>query len=292
MKVSVVSSQLSVVRSRNFLSLIPYPLPLIVIFHFSFFTLCTAQGNNTATKKLLKERDSLMAVSILNLDSNFIFVQGGAFEMGLTDTSTIEGGEIEKPQHKVIIKSFSMLKTPVTQALWYSVMDSNPSFRKNCYTCPVENVSWFDAQTFINELNKLHKGHYRLPTEAEYEYAADGGNKSKGLLYSGSNNIDEVCWYNNDGEGKSHPVGGKKPNELGLVDMSGNVWEWCSDWFEMYYYKVSPSDNPQGPEKGDRKVLRGGTWISIDEGCMVTSRGALLPNSKNKFTGFRIVRDQ
>jgi sulfatase modifying factor 1 len=263
---------------------------LLFIFHFSLFTFCVGQGNNTLSKKQIKERDSLMAVSILNLDSSFIFVQGGSFDMGLPDTSTVEGGDVEKPLHKVKVKSFYMLKTQVTQALWYSIMDTNPSFHKNCYTCPVENVNWYDAQKFIDKLNKMNKGHYRLPTEAEFEYAARGGNKSRGLDYSGSNDVNEVGWYTNNSGGKSHPVGEKKPNELGLADMSGNIWEWCSDWYEKYY-KGSPSDNPRGPAKGEKKVLRGGTWLSLDEGCLVISRGALDPSSKNKFTGFRIAKD-
>jgi len=261
------------------------------VFHFSFLTMCNAQMNNARSKKELNERDSLMAVSILNLDSNFVFVQGGAFEMGLPDASTVEGGEIEKPQHKVSIKSFYILKTPVTQALWYSVMDSNPSFHKNCYTCPVENISWDDAQTFINKLNALKKGHYRLPSEAEYEYAARGGNKSRNFNYSGSNEVNDVAWYTDNSKGQSHPVGEKKPNELNLIDMSGNIWEWCSDWYHMYYYKESPSDNPQGPVRGEKKVVRGGAWLSLDEGCMLTARGALMPAAKDKYTGFRIVRD-
>lgn len=212
--------------------------------------------------------------------------------MGLPDTSTVEGGEIEKPLHKVTLKSFYMLKTPVTQALWYSIMDSNPSFNKNCYMCPVENISWVDAQKFITKLNKINNEHYRLPTEAEYEYAARGANKSRGFDYSGSNDINDVAWYINNSKGRSHSVGEKKPNELGLVDMSGNMWEWCSDWYDMSYYKTSPSDNPQGPENGEKKVVRGGTWLSLDVGCLAVSRGALNPVSKDKFTGFRIVRDR
>lgn len=264
---------------------------LFFAFYFSFFAVCHGQGNNADLKKQVKERDSLMAVSILNLDSGFVFVQGGTFKMGLSDTSTVEGGDVEKPQHKVLLKSFYILKTPITQALWYSVMDTNPSFHKNCYTCPVENVSWVDAQKFIAKLNALHKGHYRLPTEAEFEYAAGGGNKSRQLDYSGSNDAKEVAWYTDDSHDGSHPVSEKKANELGLVDMSGNVWEWCSDWYGMYYYKDSPSDNPQGPARGEKRVLRGGGWLSLDEGCMVVSRGALFPTYKDKFTGFRIVRD-
>ena len=261
---------------------------LLSIFCFFVYRPCAAQIN---TGWNMAQRDSLMAVSILNFDSDFVFVKGGTFEMGLPDSSDIEGGEIEKPQHKVNLKSFFILRTPVTQALWFSVMDTNPSIHKDCYTCPIENVSWFDAQKFIGKLNKLKKGHYRLPTEAEFEYAAGGGNKGHGLKYSGSDDINEVGWFGDNAGMNSHPVGQKKHNELELADMSGNVWEWCSDWFEMFYYKVSPSDNPWGPEKGVEKVLRGGCWLSLDEGCMVTSRGQLKPAFKNKFTGFRLVRD-
>lgn len=262
-------------------------IPLVAICMLLFI-----QGIRAQENKSVRERDSLMAISILNLDSNFIFVQGGTFQMGLPDSSLVEGGEISKPQHKVTLKSFYMLKTPVTQALWCSVMDSNPSFHKNCYTCPVENISWYDAQEFINKLNAFHKGHYRLPTEAEYEYAARGGNKSKGFIYSGSNNETDVAWFNTNSNGQSHPVGQKKPNELGLMDMSGDIWEWCSDWYGMYYYKNSPSDNPLGPANGNNKVVRGGTWSSLDEGCLIISRGAARPSSKDKCIGFRIVRDR
>jgi len=261
------------------------------IFPVLFFTLLFLAVGKAQLNTSIRERDSIMAVSILNLDSNFVFVQGGSFQMGLPDTSLIEGGEVAKPQHKVIVKSFYILKTPVTQALWYSVMDSNPSFHKNCYTCPVENVSWYDAQAFINKLNSLYKAHYRLPTEAEYEYAARGGDKSKGFTYSGSNEETNVAWFVDNASGRSHPVGQKKVNELGLADMSGNIWEWCSDWYGIFYYKDSPSDNPQGPANGNGKVVRGGTWSSLDEGCLIISRGASLPSAKNRYTGFRIVRD-
>lgn len=261
------------------------------IFLATIFIFILTANTNAQGRKLTRVSDSLMAVSILNLDSNFVFVQGGTFQMGLPDASMIEGGEISKPLHKVALKSFYMLKTPVTQALWYSIMDSNPSLHKNCYTCPVENVSWYDAQEFITKLNALHKGHYRLPTEAEYEYAAGGGNKSRGFTYSGSNDETEVAWFDDNSNGQSHPVGQKKANELGLFDMSGNIWEWCSDWYGMFYYKNSPADNPQGPASGDKRVVRGGTWASLDEGCLVISRGAALPSYKDKYIGFRIVRD-
>ena len=208
--------------------------------------------------------------------------------MGLPDSSDVEGGEIEKPQHKVNLKSFYILKTPVTQVLWMAVMDSNPSFHNQCFTCPVEKVSWYDALEFINRLNTMTGKHYRLPTEAEFEYAASGGNKTHGYEYAGSNNVNDVAWYNRL---SSQPVALKKPNELGLYDMSGDIWEWCSDWFEDHYYNHSPIDSPQGPLKGEKKSLRGGTWVSLDEGCMVISRAGANPSHSDKYIGFRIVRD-
>ncbi len=264
----------------------------LVIYLFSYSSICFSQENNKPlSKKALHERDSLMAVSILNLDSNFIFVQGGTFQMGLPDTSDVEGSESYKPQHKVTVNGFYILKTHVTQALWFSVMDTNPSCHRDCYNCPVDNISWYDAQIFIAKLNALKHGHYRLPTEAEFEYAARGGNKSVNNEYSGSNAINDVGWYLDNSEGMSHPEGQKKPNELGLADMSGNMWEWCSDWFDMNYYKMSPLNNPIGPAKGDRKVVRGGTWASLDEGCLVVARGCAYPDFRDKFIGFRIVKD-
>lgn len=283
-QLSVISKHLPILNGK-------LQFTLSLAFYILFSGMCEAQTNSTLSKKETHERDSLMAISILNLDSDFVFIEGGAFQMGLPDTSAVEGSDIEKPQHKVTLKNFYILKSPVTQALWYAVMDSNPAFHKNCYTCPVENVSWNDAQRFITTLNQLTKGHYRLPSEAEFEYAARGGKKSKGFDYSGSNDVKDVAWYTDNSLDKSHPVGEKKPNELGLVDMSGNIWEWCSDWFAMYYYKNSPTDNPQGPTRGEKKVLRGGGWLSLDEGCLVISRGALMPSFKDKFTGFRIVKD-
>jgi len=247
---------------------------------------CSAQDEKRA-----HARDSLIAIAILNLDSNMVYVEGGTFKMGLPENSDVEGGEVEKPQHTVNVNSFYMLKTPVTQALWLSVMDSNTSVHKNCYTCPMENISFNDVQQFIKLLNKMTGKHYRLPTEAEFEYAASEGKKSHGYKYSGSNTIDEVGWYGSNAGMHSHPVAQKKPNELGLYDMSGNIWEWCSDWFDDHYYKYSPADNPTGPPHGLKKTLRGGTWISLDEGCLVIARAGAEPWSKDKYVGFRLVRE-
>jgi formylglycine-generating enzyme required for sulfatase activity len=150
----------------------------------------------------------------------------------------------------------------------------------------VENVSWHDANEYAKKVGK------RLPTEAEWEYAARGGNKSKGYTYSGSNGIDAVGWYYDNSNSKTHPVTQKQPNELGLYDMSGNVWEWCSDWYGEESYSSSPQNNPQGPNSGSRRVLRGGSWPVSDYGCRVANRLRFDPDSGNDSFGFRLVLSQ
>ncbi len=158
---------------------------------------------------------SLAASSIFSLDNDMVMVKGGTFLMGIRDTADVEGGEHEKPGHKVTLDNFYISKYEVSQALWIAVMDTNPSIHKDCYLCPVENVSWNDVQRFIDKLNKMTKHHYRLPTEAEWEYAAKGGAKSQGFIYSGSNDINEVAWYYT--VTGSHPVGLKKLMRLACL---------------------------------------------------------------------------
>ncbi len=172
----------------------------------------------------------------------------------------------------------------------------NLSF-KDCDNCPVDGVSWIDVQDFIKKLNQKTGKNYRLPTEAEWEYAACGGNKSRGYKYSGSNNISEVAWYykNSFDKGKSHKdygtheVGNKKTNELGIYDMSGNVWEWCSDWYGSDYYKKSSRNNPQGASSGSLRVYRGGGWYDYDGYCRVANRANWYPGSGLKYLGFRLA---
>ena len=218
-------------------------------------------------------------------DIEMVYVEGGTFMMG-----SYNGQNDKKPVHKVTVKSFYIGKYEVTQKQWKKVMGTNPSHFKGCYNCPVENVSWNDVQEFLRKLNTKTGQHYRLPTEAEWEYAAQGGNKSKGYKYSGSNNISEVAWYWGN-SGKTHAVGMKHSNELGIYDMSGNVWEWCSDWYNKKYYKKSPQDNPQGLSGGKYRILRGGGWYYSESYCHTTHRNWSKPGNRNDNYGFRIVRD-
>jgi formylglycine-generating enzyme required for sulfatase activity len=243
----------------------------------------------TEHAEMIKTVDSLAASSILNISNDMVFVKGGTYLMGIDDTSEIiEGGEeAERPQHKVRLNNFSISKYEVTQALWVAVMDSNPSINKGNYMRPVDHISWYEAQRFIDKLNKMTNHHFRMPTEAEWEYAAKGGSMSKGYGFSGSNNVDDVAWYYT--ESGSHSVGTKKPNELGIYDMSGNVSEWCSDWYGSYSRKDSL--NPKGPKEGTLKCVRGGNWVNHPEACYITIRGAIAPTVADQFMGLRLVMD-
>ena len=198
-------------------------------------------------------------------------VKGGTFFMG----SPSGGWSNERPVHQVTLDSYLIGQTEVTQALWQAVMGSNPSSSKG-YNLPVENVSWNDCQTFIAKLNQCTGKNFRLPTEAEWEFAARGGNNSNGYAYSGSDNIDEVAWYNENSGGAYHPVGSKAPNELGLYDMSGNADEWCSDWYGSY--SSSAQTNPTGPESGKSRVYRGGYRNSSASDCRVSCRNYSYPS--------------
>lgn len=196
----------------------------------------------------------------------------------------------EEPVHSVSLSSFYIGETVVTQELWKAVMPNNLS----CYkgeNRPAENVSYNEiVYTFLPKLNELTGKKFRLPTEAEWEYAARGGGRGKGGIYAGGNTLDEVAWYEDTTNGNgTKPVKTKKPNELGLYDMLGNVWEWCHDWYASDYYSNSPSNNPQGPEKGSCRVLRGGCWGSYDGYCRVSARGYFAADSKCDRNGFRLV---
>ncbi|MCB9295324.1 MAG: SUMF1/EgtB/PvdO family nonheme iron enzyme [Lewinellaceae bacterium] len=218
------------------------------------------------------------------------YVEGGTFHMGGGDE---EAYYDEHPVHEVKLDSFYIGRYPVVQALWAAVMEEDASVPAENHEHPVEMVSWEDAQAFIQKLNEVTGRTYRLPTEAEWEYAARGGQKGKGGIYSGSNDPDEVAWYvrNSDGEEKS--VGKKKPNELGLFGMSGNVLEWCHDWYSGSYYeecqKQGVVENPQGPAEGVFRVLRGGSWYLEARKCRNSYRHYDPPGSRFTDMGFRLA---
>jgi formylglycine-generating enzyme required for sulfatase activity len=229
----------------------------------------------------LAGKNASFKVVVFSLPPGMVFVAGGTFQMGSNSESD------EKPIHTVTVSSFYMDKTEVTQAEYRKVMGKTPSSFSGCDDCPVEKVSWHDANAYAKKVGK------RLPTEAEWEYAARGGNKSKGYTYSGSNDLDAVAWYNNNSGSKTHPVAQKQPNELGLYDMSGNVWEWCSDWYDEGYYSGSPQTDPQGSNSGKKRVLRGGGWYYYGHYCRVANRGRSSPVLRfNHYGGFRLVFSQ
>ena len=214
---------------------------------------------------------------IKKLAENMVRVEGGTFTMGATAEQGSDAGDSEKPTHQVALSTYCIGKYEVTQAEWEAVMGTNPSHFKGD-NLPVENVSWDDCQEFIRELNELTGKQFRLPTEAEWEYAARGGNKSNRTKYAGGSDIDNVAWYEDISGRKTHPVGLKRANELGLYDMSGNVWEWCQDWYGSY--SSASQTNPQGSATGRSRVLRGGSW----DGDACFSR---LSYRVNVDTGFR-----
>ncbi|GBU22417.1 hypothetical protein R80B4_02326 [Fibrobacteres bacterium R8-0-B4] len=238
-----------------------------------------------------------VSVTVNGYRFEMVPVAGGTFTMGCTGEQGSDCYDVEKPAHSVTLSSYYIGKYEVTQGLWRAVMGSsnNPSYFKKGDNYPVENVSWNTiVNEFIPALNRLTGKTYRLPTEAEWEYAARGGNKSGGYKYSGSNTLGSVGWYwdnipsqssGNSGYG-TQPVGGKNPNELGIYDMSGNVWEWVSDWYN--YYSSSPTNNPTGPTSGSYRVFRGGSWISGARNCRVSFRSG-YPGYSDFDIGLRLV---
>lgn len=215
-----------------------------------------------------------------------IAVEGGTFTMGATSEQGSEADSDEKPTHSVTLSSYSIGETEVTQALWQAVMGSNLS-RFSGSNKPVERVSWDDCQDFIRRLNALTGENFRLPTEAEWEYAARGGNKSWGYKYAGSNNIDNVAWYDDNSGSQTHNVATKSPNELGLYDMSGNVGEWCQDWYGDY--SSGSQTNPTGPASGGYRVGRGGCWDYYARGCRVSYRFSDDPDIRINSMGLRLA---
>lgn len=225
-----------------------------------------------------------LTFTVSGVQFSMAYVEGGTFEMGGSGSS-VSGRP--QPPIEVALSDYYIGQTEVTQALWIAVMGSNPSKYKG-NDRPVTNVSWYDCQTFIKKLNSMTGKLFRLPTEAEWEYAARGGKYSHHYQYSGSNDIDKVAWYNgNPYGGKAHPVGKKKANELGLYDMSGNVDEWCNDWYGDY--NNNPQTNPQGATSGKIKIFRGGCFYNMRACCHVASRNGITPDAVDVGNGLRLA---
>jgi len=273
------------------------------------------EGNKTKS-------DSENKMKYFDSDSQIelVFIEGGSFLMGSNDSSNDA-----KPKHEVSVASFYIGRYEVSQSEWSKIMSSNPSYWKGD-DLPVEQVSWYDAVVFCNrlsisknltpvyELKGERNPHewgeipissdpkwntiqcdwsangFRLPTEAEWEYSSKGGITSLGFVYSGSNDVDEVAWFDNNSKDITHNKGLKKPNELSIYDMSGNVREWCWDWYDDKYYVSSPKDNPTGPDSGTWRCVRGGSWYCFSTSGKTTTRFRYFPDFKSSSYGFRVVR--
>lgn len=233
-------------------------------------------------------KDSNLQPFMVNgVSFNMIHIEGGAFQMGATEEQGEDFWDSEMPVHNVELTGYAIGQTEVTQELWVAVMGSNPSNNTSDLLNPVECVSWNDCQKFIKKLNALTRQHFRIPTEAEWEFAARGGNKSQHFMCAGSSHIEEVAWFSNNSYGSSHSVATKAPNELGLYDMNGNVWEWCHDWFDRYQYALQ--QNPTGPSSGEFRVIRGGCWNGPAKSCRVSNRWYNSPSRYDRYLGLRLA---
>lgn len=229
--------------------------------------------------------------TVCGVTFNMIYVQGGTFTMGATsEQGTQDPGSNEYPTHKVTLSDYYIGETEVTQELWCSVLGcSDPAIHQGMQK-PVENVSWNDCQTFIAELNRLSGRHFRLLTEAEWEYAARGGAYHSGYKYSGSDNYADVAWYCENSNYSTQPVKQKLPNKLGIYDMSGNVHEWCSDVYGLYTEEAQT--NPQGSNSSSDHIIRGGAWLNIPSYCRVSYRYCYCVTQKNEYLGLRLAMSE
>ena len=243
-------------------------------------------GYSSASSSMSSGSNTISIPVKNGISIDMVKVEAGTFMMGATSEMK-DPYDNEKPVHQVTLTNdYYMGMYEVPQALWEAVMGSNPSEYKGD-NLPVEMVSWNDCQEFISKLNSLTGRKFRLPTEAEWEYAARGGKKSRGYQYSGNSNISDVAWYDGNRGSKPHPVGTKQANELGIYDMSGNVYEWCSDWYGSY--SSSSQTNPTGADSGSGRVVRGGSWYDFAWGCRLSYRGSITPFYRGNDLGLRLA---
>ena len=280
--------------------------PLLLMFvltaSFSFISTVTQDEKSLQIKKVSPVNRKNFTFTVNNVSFEMIFVEGGTFVMGCTPEQS-DCFNSEKPAHNVSLSDFYMGKYPITQKLWYIVMGSSiqqqRSLAERNTLCgegddyPMYFVNYEECEAFCNKLNTLlsnllPEGYkFGLPAEAQWEYAARGGKKSNGYKYSGGNSINNFAWNYDNSNKTTYPVGKKMPNELTIYDMSGNVWEWCSDWYDVNYYGSSPSIDPKGPNSGTLRVIRGGAWNEAATRCRVSNRGNSSNYRLNRI-GFRI----
>ena len=234
--------------------------------------------DNTSSKPLPQ--------AVQELIENMVYVEGGTFTMGDDSAPNVDQLEREKPEHQVTVSPFFICRYEVTQELWDAVMGSNFARVKGA-KLPVSKICWDECQGFILKLVLMTGINFRLPTEAEWEFAARGGNLSRHTKYSGSNHVDSVAWYAYNSSEKLHFVGQKAPNELGLYDMNGNVWEWCYDYYGRY--ESAPQTDPRGIENSSTNVIRGGCYNDRPENCCVTTRLGVSPAMQFPYIGLRLA---
>lgn len=254
-------------------------------------SLAYAAGENTRMR-IAPDPPELFRDPVTGME--MVHIKGGCYQMGATDDDC-DANRAERPMHEVCVNDFYLAKYEVTQGQWKSIMGSNTVASSTCKenNCPVDNVSWSEVQEFIEKLNDRVRGNeYRLPTEAEWEYAARS--RGKDDKFSGGGDVDSLAWYHKNSGKINHPVGTKAPNELGIYDMSGNVWEMTSDWYSEDYYSVSPRDNPKGPVRGNDHVIRGGCRTGGITNQRTTRRTFINDRTKGNGrggnVGFRLLR--
>ena len=250
-------------------------------------TYVASSSNNSSGSSSMASGSNTISIPVKDgISIEMVKVEAGTFMMGATSEMK-DPYDDEKPVHQVTLTNdYYMGKYEVSQALWEAVMGSNPSEYKGD-NLPVETVSWNDCQEFISKLNSMTGRKFRLPTEAEWEYSARGGKKSRSYQYSGSSNISGVAWYDGNSGSKTHPVGTKQANELGIYDMTGNVWEWCSDWYG--FYSSSSQTNPTGADSGSSRVFRGGSWYGNARYCRLSFRDCTPPDCRGYNLGLRLA---
>ena len=273
--------------SRSVSQRTPQPEPLCPCGSGKLFKDCHGKSLSSVSKVAADNKPQTQdsgdfVLKVKGVEYPMVFVEGGTFKMGSDDSDAYDD---EKPVHNVTLSSYCIGKYEVTQELWEAVMGTNPSYHLGARR-PVERVSWNDCQEFIRKLNSLTGMNFKLPTEAQWEYAARGGRQGLGYNYSRNYTVNDVAWYVDNSGRQTHDVGKKSPNHLGLYDMLGNVWEWCRDWKGSYSH--IPDTDPTGPSRGTNYVVRGGSYSNAVSYCRVSLRFSSYPSSQDWTIGFRL----